>query len=387
MGSQFYRQLATIRDSPMLREYGSLFVLLLGSKLLGILISTFVKMVSDLMPTRLNPELVGAAVYAMLGVVLVAATYAVYQHLKVSTEGLDRQSLLSLFGALGMLFLVIAYRLHKAMDLPVFPGDVVPSLLQGVIAMGVLALVYARVRGINIQTGFSGRDIYFLAVIVALVSALAGIGWVIAYTAIGNTGIIISVGGVFGPRFSGPQLSAGVVIWSIVLPGVFFGGGMGLLYNGVIQEGLRGYMAPASAVAAVTALIGVSFLNFETGWSTDVVATVATTTIVVLLSLLAAFLAVQATRILSQVFDIELPLIVGASIGVFLLMFPLLRMSMVQPSPARFVLAGGSLTVVAAIAAIGYERSRSVWVPTLAFALFRIIADAKVALYLAKFLR
>lgn len=386
MGSQFYRRLATVRDSPMLREYGSLFVLLLGSRLLWILMSASVEMLSDLMPTRLDPRLVGTVVYAILGVALVAAVYAVYQYLQASAEGLDRQGFFTLFGALGMLFLVIAYRLHEAMDLPIFPGDIVPSLLRGVIAMGLLALVYARVRGINIQTGFSGRDIYFLAVIVALVSALAGIGWVITYTAIGNTGII-SVGGVFGPRFSGPQLSAGVVIWSIVLPGVFFGGGMGLLYNGVIQEGLRGYMAPTSAVAAVTALIGVSFLNFETGWSTDVVATVTTTTIVVLLSLLAAFLAVQATRILSQVFDIELPLIVGASIGVFLLMFPVLRMSMVQPSPARFVLAGGSLTVVAAIAAIGYERSRSVWVPTLAFALFRIIADAKVALYLAKFLR
>lgn len=379
---QSLQQLAAVRDRPAVREFGLLFLLLLASKVLQLLVPLAIEAVSDLMLEVFDPQLVGSAVYAMLGVTTLAAIYAVTRHLRTTQSGLKQHERLNLGGVTGILLLVCAYWLHGAADLPVFPGDVVTSLLTSAVAMGLPALIYARVREIDMRIEVPDRNAVSLVGGAAVMAALAGVGGMVAFTATVDTRIIMPIRGL-----GDPQLSASMLLLDVVLPGVFVGIGLGILYTGALQERLREYVSPAGAVAAVTALIGISSLEFRIGQPTTAVATAATVPAVVFLSLLAAFLVVWGTQSFSQSLDSELTPSVAASVSGLVVVLSLLGMSAVGLLTATFVLYAISFTVLAAIATVGYERSRSVWVPALAFASYQIVVDTDLALYLVRVLR
>lgn len=370
------------RDRSVVREYGSLFLLVLASVFLRQLLTAGVDAVAERMPAVLDPRLVGAVVYATLAVAALAALYVAYRRLRPSADGLARHDLLSLAGTTTMVLLVAAYVLHGSVDLPVFPGDVVTSFLNGVVAMGLLAVVYARARGFDLRIEAPDRSALPLAGAATLVSALVGAAWLVAYAVVREPRFGVVIGGPFAP-----QLSAGALAWSVVVPSVLVGVGMGVLYNGAIQESLREHVGPAGAVAAVTALSSVaSWAVVDVGLADDAVATAATTLAVVALSLLAASLAARGTRELPRSLGVEPTPAVAAAFGGCVVALLLLAVSGLYLSTWQFVPAGVSIAAVAAAASVGYERARSAWVPAIAFSTFLTIVDADLALYLARVL-
>jgi hypothetical protein len=168
-----------------------------------------------------------------------------------------------------------------------------------------------------------------------------------------------------------------------VLPGAFVGVGMAVLYNGAIQTSLRESVGSAGAVAAVTALAGVSFVEIRFGRATAALAVAGGTTVVVAGAVLAVFLATRGVRAIERSRDVTVPIIAAAGGAAGLVALALLAAVLAGWASPSVLPAGLSFTVAAAAASVGYERARSVWVPALAFASYLVLADATVAIPLA----
>jgi len=303
-------------SGPELREYGSLFIVLLASRLLGKLVIDGFEATRELLSDTLAPQLVGAVVYAALGLTVLGAAYAARRRLRPTRTAPERHELFTLAGATAMLLLFGAYLLHGAVDLPAFPGDVVGSLLAGGVTAGA-GLLYASSRGIDLRIGTPKRDALPAAGLTILIAALAGVGWVVALEVGGNPVFRPTFVGVFAPE---PH-------------------------------------APPTVVRA---------------------------TVVVFLAVLAAMLAIRATRILQQRRDAVATPIAAASASALLVSLALIVTSAFRWYPPGFVASGVSYAVVGAAACVGYERSRSVWAPALAFAAYLFVVDPDVALHVSR---
>lgn len=354
--------------------------MLLASELLRTLFAGGVDAVSRLVPDALDPQLVGAVVYAALGLVALAGLYAAVRRLYATDHGFERHELVQVAGVAAALLLVAGYLLHGTADVPVFPGDVVTSLTTGVGVMGVLALGYARAYSVDMRLESPGRDALPLVGAAVLVSAVAGVGQFAVTAALGN------------PRFGGvvidvfvPRLSVGLIAWRVAVPGAFTAIGMGLLYNGAVQEALRDEPGAPEAVAAATALVGVlGWSPVANGLATGPTETLAALAATTLLSLIAAFLAARGVRPFARSLGVELTPAVAAAFAVLAVAVPLLGVAVVHRPTTGIAVAGVALTSVAAVAAVGYERSRSAWVPVTAFAAYLIVGDTELLLGLVR---
>jgi len=368
-------------SGPELREYGSLFIVLLASRLLGELVIDGFEATRGLLSDALAPQLVGAVVYAALGLTVLGAAYAARRRLRPTRTAPERHELFTLAGATAMLLLFGAYLLHGAVDLPAFPGDVVSSLLAGGVTAGA-GLLYANSRGIDLRIGTPKRDALPAAGLTILIAALAGVGWVVALEVGGNPVFRPTFVGMFAPE---PQLRISELLWNAVLPNLCVGVGLGVLYNGAVQEELRDRVGTAAGTAAVTALIGVTaWGSGEFSRTVDAPPTVVRATVVVFLAVLAAMLAIRATRILQQRRDAVATPIAAASASALLVSLALIVTSAFRWYPPGFVASGVSYAVVGAAACVGYERSRSVWAPALAFAAYLFVVDPDVALHVSR---
>ncbi|WP_121821150.1 hypothetical protein [Halostella salina] len=371
------RRLFPVRDGPAGREFVAVGLLLLASLILQRVLRWGVDAVSVWSTDALGGQLVGAAVYTALGLAALAAGYAVVRR-GTSWDGLGSDGVVSAGGGAGLVLFAVTYQLHGVAALPAFPGSVVPALLVGGVAMGLLPVAYARARGVDVRFAPPDRDALPVAALTALVAALAGTGWVVALAALGNPLFVSPVGVTFGPG-----RSAGVLLWDAAVPGALVGVGMGVLYNGAVQEGLREHVGPAGAVAAATALVGISVVELRVGAAAGPVPTAASTATVVLLALLGALLAANGSRVLAAALDGDLPTAGAATVGVLVVALPLAVATAVRATTDLFAVYGVALAVTAAAAAVGYERTRSAWVPGLAFAAYRIVTANAVALWLA----
>ncbi|NHN45990.1 hypothetical protein G9464_00065 [Halostella sp. JP-L12] len=377
------------RGALPVREYGALFLLLLASMLLETAAAASVGALRDLMPVPLDPRLVGAAVYASLGVATLAAAYAAVRRLRDSADGLERHELVQIGGATALFLLVVGYVLHGAMDLPALPGDVVTSLLRGAVAMALPAFVYAEARGFDVRAGVPDPSAVFLAGATALSSALAGLGVIAVFAATADP-LLVSLDRGVAPS----SIPASVLLWRVVVPGALVGAGSGVLYHGAVQESLRECAGPPVAVAVVAALVGVTtWVSGEIGRTTAVATSatgagsaLTTAAAVLLVSLPAAFLVGRGVRRLPRVVDVEVTPLVAAAVAVLVVGVAVLGASVVRSYPEAFVANVVGLTVVAAAAGVGYERSRSVWVPAAGFASYLIVVDGDLALYLVRVL-
>lgn len=374
---QTLQQVATDDRRPPVREYGVLFVAVLVSLLLQALVGWGVDAAAEWLPRVLDPQLVGAVVYASLGTVALATMYGVARHLERAPR-LGREDRVSLVGVATLILFVAAYRLHGSATVPVVPDGIVTALLSG----GVLALVagsYARLQEVDLRLEAPDRESFPLAGGMALTAGLAGVGWVLAAATWAGTPLVITVGDATAPAFPVDALVR------VVLGGVLVGGGTALLYNGAIQEGLRDRLGPAGAVAAVTALAAGSFVDLRPFRQTDAVSVVAGTAVVVLLALLAGAVAAWTVRTLPRVVDLEPTPLVAAAVGAIAVVLPLAVLVPMRAAAWRLALAM-AMPVVAATATVGYERSRSVWVPALAFIAYFSIGDWAVVTYVARLL-
>ncbi|WP_135821980.1 hypothetical protein [Halostella litorea] len=363
------RRTVPASDSPAVSAYGPVFALLVASLLLQRFLPAVVRTVVDRLSAVAGPQAVGAAVYAVLAT---AAYVAVAGHWG---RGVEWDALLSVGGTTALVGFAGAYRLLGAAALPAFPDDAVSALLVGGVAMGALGVGYARLRGVGVRFTGPARDALPVAGAVGLVAAVACLGWVAALAARGNAVFLGPVGGVFGPRRSAAALLA-----DAALPAALVGSGTAVLYNGAVQADLRGRVGPNGAVAAVTALVGLGAVQIRVGGRADPVATAATVGAVALAAVFCAFVAARAAA--AGPLDADRPA-VAAAVGVVVVALVLGAVASVRPADGLFVAYGLALTVVAAAAGVGYERTRSVWVPALAFALQRLLTDAGVALALA----
>lgn len=108
---------------------------------------------------------------------------------------------------------------------------------------------------------------------------------------------------------------------------------------------------------------------------------------VVLLSLLGAAIAVRAVRPVARRLGGDVTPIVAASVGVAVVAVPLAGLVGIDRSAASIAVGGVTVTVVAAVAGVAYERSRSVWLPVLAFGSYQVFGGTELLLALVAFLR
>lgn len=380
---------ALSRVPPVVRGYGAVLLLLLASTVAQRLAVGAVEWTSGRTLLLLGPLLVGTVVYAVFGLAALAALYVVVRRLRPSVDPLERDELAAAGGTAAFLLSIAAYRLHLAADLPVFPATVVSPLLRGGVAMGALALGYARLRGIDVPLALPDRDARPVLGAAVLTAALAGLVWVAALVLtlpwVGDT---MSAGPVFGQFGSARRPSAGSVLLDGLLPGVFVGFGTALLYNGAVQGELRDRVGRSGAVAAVVALLGtLQWVVGPIGRLTSVTRPVVIAAGAAVVSVAAAALAVRVVRPLQRSGDAAVTPPLGAIAGALVAAGPLAVLATAVLYPPSTLAYVGTFTAVAAVAAVGYERSRSVWVPALAFATYMAVANQEVALFLAGLLR
>lgn len=373
-------QAVTDRRPLAVREYGLLFVAVFASLLLQRLAGQGVDVAANRLPAVLGPQLAGAVVYTALAMVAFTALYVAITRVSHSGRGLDWDGRLSLGGVTALVVFVLTYRLHGATSLPVVPDDIVIALLTGGVALGLVAVGYARIRGIDMHLAAPNRDALPTAGGVGLVAVCAGFGWVGAVVAADTMPFVFALG-----EAGRPQLPVDVLLWRVLLPGVLVGGGTGLLYNGAIQEGLREQCGPLGAVAASTAILSGVFVDLRPFHSTDAVATVAGPAVVAVLTLVAAAVATWVVHRVPSIGHGTSRLLLAAGVGAAVVVTPLSIIAMTQLSTLLLLLYIAT-PVVAAAAAVGYERSRSVWVPALTFSVYFITADAAVVSYVAQIL-
>lgn len=374
-------------DDPVVREIAWILALLVASSLLGWIVLGGVEWLVDLLTATAGRRLTGTVVYAGLGLAALAAVYAVARRLDV-VDRPDRFVLVEVAGIAVVLGFVGAYILHGAVRLQPYPRVAVDPLLSAGVVTVLPAVVYVRLRGIDLRLDGPDEQARALAVVLGLVSLFVGLSYVAAFSFVDGWGPF-AVGGPFGQS----PLTPGTLFWRVLFPNVALGAGAMVLYQGAIHEGLADVTTTAGAVAAVTALLGVN------AWATVAVGLLTGTRPAgdvgldlaqaglgvagVILAVGAAALALRGTDALVDGADRDDHLGVGAFLGVLVAVVPLSVLTAAGVAAITAVISGLSFAVATAVATVGYARSRSIWVPVFAFAVYRIAVDPNLAVALA----
>lgn len=252
--------------------------------------------------------------------------------------------------------------------LPAFPGSPIAlgAVATSLVGTSLGALAYVRLRGIGLRVTSPSREDLPTVAATAVAPALLVVGAATVAAALDTTYSAIA------QRYIAPDAAPVVVGTVVVVPALLGAVGHTLLYHGVVQERVRALTDPAHAVALTTVVLGV------------VVAIPLTTPNPVTLD--PAPVAIFGVTLLVTV-------AVGASVG--LLYRGTVRESVDAVRDIRYlpVVAVGLFGLVAAalelaefptaaydllrlatvaVAAYGYERTRTLLTPALALATFRV---------------
>lgn len=353
-----------VRDPPSgAVEYGLLAVLLLVLTLAQWFLGTLAGELSDLTPFHVTPQVFGTVVYAVVGATVAGIGYLAYREWRDEPR-LDPVEGLRLALACGALFVVAVYvALGNASHLA--PGrTLLGSFLVSVVGMGLVAVAYLRLRGAELRIQPPGRAetaTVGSAVLVALL--LAAALWAVASLVPG-----IPAERIFGPRYTGSASLAAVVPRALVVS-AFGAFGTALVFHGAVQETLREHAAPTGAVAGVTVLVGVYRWAVVGLPRIEGVASLGRLVAAVAVVALLTALAVRVWRALGEGVPGDSPA-VAAGFGVAVV--ALVVGSYLAFEPAGGVSVGYALghTATVGVAAVAYERTRSVWVPVVALAAF-----------------
>lgn len=363
------------------RELGASFLLLLTSLVAQRLVPVLLETVSRVVVVAFDRQTLGAVVYTTLAVSALGVAAVARRRLDGS-DPLALEERIQIGGTATLVLLVGTYWLHRTADLPVFPADLLEALMTGLVAMGAVALGYVRIRGVDVPLGLPDRTAYPMAGASVGLAALVGGAWLAVFVATNDVLLRFAGGTGFGIRFS-----TGDVIWDAAVPAVFLGVGSGLLYSGGVQEPLRERVGPTRAVAAATAVVGATIWTFrELAQFGTTASTAVSLTAVALLSVLAAGLTIAVTGLVLDLLDVTATAPAGAVVGVLVVAVPLATAGLFDARIGGFAAFGISYTAAAAIAAHGYERTRSVWVPAVTFAAYMFVVDTSVAATLARVL-
>lgn len=347
-------------------RYGSLYLFLVTVTLTVQILGDAVHIIGDLSPYYVDSRLFWTIGYTCIGMTVLCIGIASYVRTHRTTNHLDSYEWVRILLALCLVLLVVLYSLLGSATRPATTTRMLTEFVISVVGLGLLSATYLRVRGIEIRLNAPDRSAVWVAGTVVLVPAILVV-WTLIYSWISGPQQLL-----FDDRFV-RDLPPIYLLENVVIASAFSAFGTGLLFHGVIQETLREGGQPTEAIIETTILGG-----FYVWVSTQVLVPVRD--VVTLLTVFAAIgIIVLVTPLVFRLWQ-GLDLIITKpvytevravmfGISVVLLLFVATYLGHDQTSVLEFTyLAGFSVTI--GIAAAAYERTRSVWVPVLAFASF-----------------
>lgn len=323
------------------------------------------------------PPVAAGIIIAVFGVGIAAAAYWTYRSVRGVEESPGPEPVLRGGGALAGILFVLGYSLGGSTIEPLVSGWIA-ELLAGPVVMIGIALGYVRHRELSVRTRRPGTENGPTILGAVAVAVLAGVA------------VLLATGPVFsGAAFGGmrPALTPAVAVRSLFTAGIALGVGYALVYVGAIQERVRAWGNPATAVGAVTTLLAVqSWASVEgqlllgrfgagRGGGSVVTWAIGTGGAVVVAVLATAGVAIAVHRSSTRG-DVELtPLTVGTAVGGGFAIAAVLA-SLIRGYPPGTAVAIGSLAFVAATAAVSYHRTDSIWVPALVFGTYFLLVDS-----------
>ncbi|USZ68261.1 hypothetical protein NGM10_00625 [Halorussus salilacus] len=357
-------------------EYGLLAALLVALAVSQHLLSGLARAVADLHPYRIDAQVFGTAVYAVVGGTVAGIGYLAYRESREEPR-LDSDERIRVALACGLLFVVGVYTALGAADASaVAPGRyLLGPLLVSVAGMGLPAVAYLRVWGDRLR--FEPPDRSTLptvagAVLIPLLLAVAL--WAVARFAPG-----FPSSWLLGPEYAGSAPGWAVVSRAAV--GSAFGAfGTAVTFHGAVQETLRDHAGPTAAVAGVTVLVAVYRVAFARLPRVEGVAALGGVVVAGALVAAVAALAVGVWRALGErIVNGGLTAAAGFGIVAVVLLLGGAGLALESPGGAFVGYALGHAVTVG-VAAVAYERTRSVWVPVAALASFSAAFEVAASL-------
>lgn len=246
----------------------------------------------------------------------------------------------------------------------------VAAFVPQVFGISLGALVYMRLRGLDINTSLPRLDLATLAVIIAPVVAVGVVSLV-------GTIVGVHVSTISQTMFAPRPVALGQLLFVSVLPQALAGVGYGLLVAGVMHETIRDRVAvsPDHAIGITTAVF--VFVRFTPIAYSDIVTALSAfvdtaqfilLTMAILTSIgFGAALGLVYRAVATGNFEEAValrysPMYAFGAFGLF---------AMVSEFGDLLGVAHNALFVIAAVSAVyGYERTRSLWVPVATFVLF-----------------
>jgi hypothetical protein len=362
----------TDTDETLFDLFKSLFLLLLAVGLLRTFTIETVLTASNTMRPIPDPAAVGTIVYAGVGLVMVGVGIPLLRQRHPTGRRVPRWRLTGLGGAAAVGLVCLAYALHRSLNLPAFPRELLIATTNGLVVMGLGAVGYARRHGIDLRLSAPDRSEW--------AASLSTVG-LSAITALGGTYIYMRTVEVI-PKFRFDRAAmAGVWPVELVLYGLFLGIGTGLLFNGAIQTALRRRLGSAGAVTAATAITGFPLVVGGTlvgsGGELGTLTLAALLTVENFMLVVVAFAIVHGAWVLFRRVGTELTPVRGAAAVV--LVTTLVSLAVGQPPSVALTVIW---VVVAALGTLAFERTRSVWVPVAAYAGYEIFAAMETVRFL-----
>lgn len=246
---------------------------------------------------------------------------------------------------------------------------VLPALLVYGVGIALAAGCYARIRNVEIPFGIPTRDDWP----VAASAVLAGPLLVAAGAVVGDVVFGTTVSAMVQLRYS-PDARLSFLVFSSFVPALLKGLGYGLLFFGVVHERLRETTTPRHALVLTPVVVGF-FWEMQENVRHDLLDPIAVAHITVLAAVSVGFGASLGLLYRGTVRESVGRLVRVAYVPVFsvgLLGAVGVASGFDFPPVLLDVLRLGAF----AVAAYGYERTRSIWVPILVVAVFLAAVDA-----------
>ena len=367
------RRRDVVRDPPAgVVEYGSLSLLLIAYTLLELFVGGVARAIGDLSPFYVSPRFFWTVVYTVIGMTVLAAGYGGYHRIRAVEPGLDAFERVRLALALCLLLLGGTYVALGVVNVHGYGTRLLGSFLVSVVATGLLVAVYLRARRVEIGLSLPGRP----AIPVVGIAVAGPVLVVLALWFVTRTGNG-SLQWPFDGRYARP-VSLAYLVRNTLIPSLFVAFGTGLLFHGAIQGSLRVFASPADAVVGTTVLAGcyawtITWMLAPSDGVAILLAVVAAVALVVLVTAL----VVRLHRQLDLVAGTDEPgVATAATFGTATVALLVGAVHYVLGSPV--VPAVGyalGFSAIVGIAAVAYERTRSIWVPVLALATFYVAVD------------
>lgn len=346
----------------------SLLVLFLVLGLLRTFNSRMLFRASNAVRSTANPVRVGTVVYAGTGLVVLCAVVVLWRARRSPEQRVQRGALVRYGGVAAVTLVACAYLLHRRLALPVFPRELLIAVSNGLLVMGLLTVRYSRARGIDLPLSGPDRTDWAVSLGVPPLAAIAGFGGTYVYMRTVET----------IPQMQFDRAAMGGV-WPVelVLSGLFLGVGWGLLFHGAVQTALRDRLGSAGGVTAAAALSGfpvvvASTLDVST-WELRTLPAAAVVVAENFMLVVSALALVQGSWFLFSRAGAELMPVLGATAVV--VAAALTSLAIEDPAVVPRTV---SWAITAAVATVGFERSRSVWVPVAAYVSYLLFAPMEV---------